>query len=97
MCLGVPMRVVERDGFIARCEAKGIERSVSLFLLQHETVDPGDHVMVHVGYAIQKMSEADAASAWELIDGMLAAEEEMLAAEATGGAESASEKAHAGA
>ena len=26
MCLGVPMRVVERDGFMARCEAKGIER-----------------------------------------------------------------------
>ena len=25
MCLGVPMRVVERDGFMARCEAKGIE------------------------------------------------------------------------
>ena len=94
------MRVVERDGFIARCEAKGIERSVSLFLLQHETIDPGDHVMVHVGYAIQKMSEADAASAWELIDGMLAAEEEMLAAEeaeVAGEAEAASEKAHAGA
>ena len=52
MCLGVPMRVVERDGFRARCEAKGIERSVSLFLLQHEAIGPGDHVMVHVGYAI---------------------------------------------
>lgn len=82
MCLGVPMRVVERDGFVARCEAGGIERSVSLFLLQHEDVGPGDHVMVHVGYAIQKMSAADADSAWELIDEMLLAEDEMLAAEA---------------
>ena len=82
MCLGVPMRVVERDGFVARCEAGGIERSVSLFLLQHEDVGPGDHVMVHVGYAIQKMSAADADSAWELIDAMLLAEDEMLAAEA---------------
>lgn len=71
MCLGIPMRVVERDGFIARCEAKGIERKVSLFLLQHEPVEPGDHVMVHVGYAIQKMSEADAMSAWGLLDEML--------------------------
>jgi hydrogenase expression/formation protein HypC len=81
MCLGVPMRVVDRDGFIARCEAKGIERSVSLFLLQHEDVGPGDHVMVHVGYAIQKMSEADAASAWELLDEMLTAEDELLTAD----------------
>jgi hydrogenase expression/formation protein HypC len=77
MCLGVPMRVVERDGFMARCEAKGIERTVSLFLLQHEEVRAGDHVMVHVGYAIQKMSEDDALSAWELYDEMLAKEDEI--------------------
>ncbi|HTO63065.1 MAG TPA: HypC/HybG/HupF family hydrogenase formation chaperone [Bradyrhizobium sp.] len=77
MCLGIPMRVVECDGFIARCEAKGIERTVSLFLLQHEPVEPGDHVMVHVGYAIQKMSEAEALSAWELYDEMFAAEAEI--------------------
>jgi hydrogenase expression/formation protein HypC len=76
MCLGVPMRVVQRNGFMARCEAKGIERSVSLFLVQHEDVGPGDHVMVHVGYAIQKMSEADASSAWQLYDAMLASEDE---------------------
>ena len=77
MCLGVPMRIVERNGFVARCEAKGIERTVSLFLLQHEDVGPGDHVVVHVGYAIQKISEPDALSAWELYDEMLTAEEEM--------------------
>ena len=71
------MRVVEREGYTARCEAKGIERSVSLFLLQHEDVRPGDHVMVHVGYAIQKMSEAEARSTWQLIDEMLVAEDEM--------------------
>ena len=77
MCLGIPMRVVECDGFMARCEAKGIERTVSLFLLQHEPVEPGDHVMVHVGYAIQKMSEAEALSAWDLYDEMFAAEAEI--------------------
>jgi hydrogenase expression/formation protein HypC len=32
--------------------------------------------MVHVGYAIQKMSEADASSAWQLYDAMLASEDE---------------------
>jgi hydrogenase expression/formation protein HypC len=75
MCLGVPMRVIARDGFTARCEAKGIERTVSLFLLQHEEIVPGDSVMVHVGYAIQKITPEQARSAWELYDAMLAAEE----------------------
>jgi len=73
MCLGVPMRVVEREGFVARCEAYGVERTVSLFLLQHESIAPGDHVMVHVGYAIQKMSPAEARSMWDIHDEALAA------------------------
>jgi hydrogenase expression/formation protein HypC len=77
MCLGIPMRVVECDGFVARCEAKGIARTVSLFLLQHEDIGPGDNVMVHVGYAIQKMSEAEAASAWQLYDEILATDEKV--------------------
>lgn len=76
MCLGVPMRVVEIDGFMARCEARGIERKASLFLLQHEDIKPGDLVMIHVGNAIQKMSEEDAHSAWELYDEMLERETE---------------------
>lgn len=71
MCLGIPMQVLNVDGFIAQCEAKGIQRDVSLFLLQDEALAPGDFVMVHVGYAIQKMSEQEARSAWELYDEML--------------------------
>jgi len=76
MCLGVPMKIVEIDGFTARCEARGIERTASLFLLQHENVQVGDMVMIHVGNAIQKMSEEEAQSAWELYDEMLALEEQ---------------------
>ena len=76
MCLGVPMRIKEIDGFTARCEARGIERTASLFLLQHENVQVGDMVMIHVGNAIQKMSEEEAQSAWELYDEMLALEEQ---------------------
>jgi hydrogenase expression/formation protein HypC len=72
MCLAIPMRVVEIDGFNARCEAKGVEREVSLFMMQDEKVAPGDFVMVHVGYAIQTVSEEDAQSTWELFDQMLA-------------------------
>ena len=73
MCLGIPMKVIEIDGYAARCEAKGIEREVSLFMLQDEPVAPGDYVMVHVGYALQKMTEQEARSAWEIYDLMLAA------------------------
>ncbi|MBZ0071666.1 MAG: HypC/HybG/HupF family hydrogenase formation chaperone [Thiohalobacteraceae bacterium] len=72
MCLGIPMQVCTIDGFVARCEAKGVSRDVNLFLLQGEPVACGDFVMVHVGYAIQKMSAQEARSAWELYDEMLA-------------------------
>ena len=71
MCLGIPMRIQSIDQFVARCEAKGVERDVNLFMMQGEPVDVGDFVMVHVGYAIQKMSEQQARSTWELYDEML--------------------------
>ena len=74
MCLGIPMKIKQIDGFNARCEAKGVERDVSLFMLQHEPLQAGDFVVVHVGYAIQKVSPEEAASAWEVYDEMLAAE-----------------------
>lgn len=72
MCLAVPMRIIEIDGFSARCEARGIERQVSLFLMQHEDLQVGDLVMIHVGNAIQKMTEEEAHTVWELYDEMLA-------------------------
>jgi len=71
MCLAIPMQVVAIDGFTARCSAKGVERDVSLFLMQGEPLAVGDYVMIHVGYAIQKVTEADALSSWELFDEIL--------------------------
>ena len=73
MCLAIPMQVIEIDGLTARCEAKGVERRVSLFLMQHEPVGVGDMVLVHVGYAIQKMSESEARMSWQLLDEVLKA------------------------
>ena len=72
MCLAVPMKITAIDGFQCTCEAKGIEREVSLFMLQHEQIDLGDHVLGHVGYAIQKVSEDEAADSWALFDEVLA-------------------------
>lgn len=74
MCLAVPMQVRTVDGFNCVCEARGIEREVSLFMLQNEDIRVGDHVLVHVGYAIQKVSEEEAADTWQLFDEVLAAE-----------------------
>lgn len=74
MCLGIPMQVTQIDGFNAQCEAKGVSRDVCLFLLPEGEVNIGDYVMVHVGYAIQKMSEAEAQSTWEIYDEILAHE-----------------------
>ncbi len=74
MCLGIPMKVVSVNGFLARCEAKGVQRDVSLFMMQDEPVAIGEFVMVHVGYAIQKMTAQEAQSAWEIYDQMLANE-----------------------
>jgi hydrogenase expression/formation protein HypC len=65
------MQIKSVDGFIARCEARGIERDVNLFMLPQGEAGPGDHVVVHVGYAIQKITEHQARSAWELYDQML--------------------------
>jgi hydrogenase expression/formation protein HypC len=62
------MRIKSIDGFNATCEAKGIEREVSLFMLQGEPLDVGDHVLIHVGYAIQKVSEEEARATWDLFD-----------------------------
>lgn len=74
MCLAVPMKITEIDGFLCSCEARGIEREVSLFMMQDDELEIGDNILVHVGYAIQKVSEREAAESWALFDEMLAAE-----------------------
>jgi hydrogenase expression/formation protein HypC len=71
MCLAIPMKIVAIDGFNACCEAKGVTRDVSLFMMQNCPVEIGDFLMVHTGYAIRKMTPQEARSAWELFDQLL--------------------------
>ena len=75
MCLGIPMQIQSIDGFIARCCAKGAEREANLFMLQHESLAVGDYVVVHLGYAVDRVSAEEAAAAWEVYDQLLAAGE----------------------
>ena len=70
------MQIIKINGFNARCEAKGVERDVSLFMLQDDSIKPGDFVMVHIGYAIQKIEPQEAQTAWELYDEMLRLEQD---------------------
>jgi hydrogenase expression/formation protein HypC len=74
MCLGIPMQIVEIDGYTAHCKARGAIREAGLFLLQDESPQVGDYVIVHLGHAIRKISEQQARSTWELLDEILALE-----------------------
>jgi hydrogenase expression/formation protein HypC len=74
VCLGIPMQILSIDGFLARCSAKGVERQANLFMLQHELPAVGDYVVVHLGYAMDRVSAEDAAAAWEVYDQLLAAD-----------------------
>jgi hydrogenase expression/formation protein HypC len=71
MCLGIPMRITAIDGYTAHCEARGTWRDASLFMLQEENLQAGDYIVVHLGYAIQKITPQEARTAWELYDQML--------------------------
>jgi hydrogenase expression/formation protein HypC len=75
MCLAIPMQITQINGFEARCSAKGVAREVNLFMLQDEPIGIGDWVLIHVGYAIQKISAEEARESWELFDELLAGEE----------------------
>ncbi len=74
MCLGIPMQIRSIDGLMARCVAKGIEREANLLMLEHENPAIGDFVVLHLGYAMSRISPEEAAAAWEIYDQMLAAE-----------------------
>ncbi len=60
MCLALPARVVAlEDGAMATVALEGIKKRISIALL--DDVEVGDYVLVHVGYALHKVSEEEAA------------------------------------
>jgi hydrogenase expression/formation protein HypC len=67
MCLAVPSRVVEINDLIATIDVYGARRSVSLLLLP-EDVGIGDYVLVHAGFAIQKIDKEAGDDALRLIN-----------------------------
>ena len=68
MCLAIPAKVVElRAGDQAIIDLGGVRKDISLALV--EGVAPGDYVIVHVGYALQKLDPEEAAKTLALFGG----------------------------
>ena len=60
MCLSIPSKVVElREDNIALVETMGVHREVSLDILAEE-INIGDYLLIHIGFAINKIDEEDA-------------------------------------
>ena len=57
MCLGVPMKIISRDGDSIVAEVDGVQKEANIMLLGEE-VKLGDYVIVHAGFAISRLDEA---------------------------------------
>jgi hydrogenase expression/formation protein HypC len=66
MCLAVPSKVINIDNLLATVDVFGARREVSLILLPEEA-HVGEYVLVHAGFAIQKVDEAVALDSMKLI------------------------------
>ncbi len=58
MCLGVPMQVKTIENEMAVCEIDGVQREASLMMI--EDVRVGDYVLIHAGFAIEKIDDDEA-------------------------------------
>ena len=66
MCLAMPMKIKNIDGNSAECEAGGLTQKVRIDFVSDAR--PGDHLMVHAGFAIEKMTEKEALENLELLE-----------------------------
>ena len=76
MCLSIPSKIIEIDeDNMATVDTMGIKRMVSLDLVLDE-VGIGDYILIHVGFAMSKIDEAEALQSLEVYREMLEAMEE---------------------
>ena len=71
MCLGVPGRVVEVDGFLAVVDFWGVRKEIRLDVVD-APVAAGDYVLNHVGFAIRRIPAEDVAETLALYETLLA-------------------------
>jgi hydrogenase expression/formation protein HypC len=65
MCLAIPSKIIEIRDSMATIDVYGAQRDISLLLLE-DNVHVGDYVLVHAGFAIQKLQEDEAEERLEL-------------------------------
>ena len=63
MCLGIPgqiIDIVDDANSIAKVDVSGVRRNVSVALVRPDGIEPGDWVLIHVGFAMSKINETEA-------------------------------------
>ena len=65
MCLAIPAKVISVEGKSARVTIEDVEYTASLLLL--DDVKPGDFIMLHAGFAIEKVDPLEAAETLQLL------------------------------
>jgi hydrogenase expression/formation protein HypC len=75
MCLGVQAQIVELDGTTAIADFWGVRRKIALDVVD-EPVGVGDHVLVHVGFAIRRIAPEDLAETLAFFEALSAEERE---------------------
>jgi hydrogenase expression/formation protein HypC len=73
MCLGIPGQIVEildEDLMLAKASVGGVRRNINIGLVHYdeERVEVGDWVLIHVGFAMSKLDEAEAHSALRALE-----------------------------
>jgi hydrogenase expression/formation protein HypC len=84
MCLAVPgqiIAVVDAGNRLAKVDVAGVQRTINIGLLDADgdVAGPGDWVLIHVGFALSKVDEEEAAATLQLLEGMSADYEQELA------------------
>jgi len=83
MCLAIPGRILEivdEGNRLAKVDVAGVQRTINVGLLDAEgdAAEPGDWVLIHVGFALSKVDEEEAAATLRLLEGMGADYEQEL-------------------
>jgi hydrogenase expression/formation protein HypC len=83
VCLAIPGRIIEivdEANRLAKVDVEGVQRNVSIGLLDFEGngVGPGDWVLIHVGFAISKVDEQEALATRKLLEQLGAEYEQEL-------------------
>ena len=76
MCLAIPGEVLSTEENLATVDVGGVEQEVRLDTLT-EDVDPGDYLLVHTGFAIQKLSQEEANETLEIFDELIETNKEL--------------------